>query len=541
MQILLYQQKSYAMKQMLFYFVGALVVLLACDKTDVSDPYVSDETEAESISHEMIELGEKLDDPYTVANVTKAIQTLYPTKAGRIELKPTDIYVRFLPQDDDQLAVLQEMGVEFLDHPMDYAIVKDGDYYHDPDIEEEEITWQYCVVPDEFIFPRNIKYEILDYCYISENDPATRAADGEIDWAAVEKEAYRLTGNESLYDEMSTKSGASKPEGRITIVDENANGGKPFGLPGVKIVCNSFVKFSSTYTDRDGYYKISKSFSSRPRYRIMFKNKSGFAIGFNWILVPASTSTLGKGPKEGKDFTIDRNSDWKLFCRSVITCAAYDYIATCNEFDSGVTPPPGSVRIWMFKGLSSSSAPMLKHGAMIDNTIIGKYLGTFAGIVKLFLPDITIGTKDAGSFADIYSETIHEMAHASHYSKVGNSYWDKYIKFVLKEFVLHGKEAYGVDGDEDCGYCEVGEMWAYYMQNKLYNERYGGEMPVAGSNFWFHPQIFSYLDERGVGKDKICRVLTSEVKDVKSLRSKLISTYPEKADIINQAFERYGK
>ena len=526
------------MKRNFYCFVAVLVLCLCgCDKTEVIDTYISDETAAEFISHEMIELGEKLEDPYSVANVTKAIQSLYPTKASRIDIKPTDIYARFLPENDDQMVALQEMGIEFLDHPMDYAIIKDGDYYHDPEIEEDEITWQYCVLPEDFIFPRDIKYEILDHCYISENDPTTRADDG-IDWLAVEKEAYRLTGNEDLYEPVETKGGAlAKPQGRITIVDENANGGKPFGLPGVKIVCNSFVKFSTTYTDRDGYYKISRSFASRPRYRIMFKNKAGFAIGFNWILVPASMSTLGKGPKEGLDFTIDKNSNNKLFCRSVITCAAYDYITMCKENEGGVTPPPGSIRIWLFRGLACSSAPMLKHGAMIDNTIIGKYLGTFAGILKLFLPDITIGTKDAQSFADIYLDTIHEMAHTSHYKNVGNKYWDKYVKYVLKSVVLHGKEAYGADGDDDCGYCEVGEMWAYYMQNKIYNERYGGEMPVAGSNFWFHPQIFTYLDERGIGKEKICKVLTSDVTDIKTLRAKLLSTYPDKSDVINQVFE----
>lgn len=514
----------------------------ACEKTEVNDPYISDETDTENISHEMIELGDKLEDPYSVGNITKALQALYPTKASRIEIKPTDIYARFLPENDDQMMALQEMGVEFLDHPMDYAIVKDGDYYHDPEIGEEEITWQYCVVPEDFIFPRNIKYEILDYCYISENDPATRADDNGIDWLAVEREAYRLTGNEKMLDaDVSTKSGRARPEGRITIIDENANGGKPFGLAGVKVVCNSFVKFSSGYTDRDGYYKVGKYFASRPRYRIMFKNKAGFAIGFNWILVPASMSTLGKGPKEGKDYTIDKNSNNKLFCRSVISCAAYDYITMCKETEDGVTPPPGSVRIWLFRGLSSSSTPMLKHGAMIDNTIIGKYLGTFANILKVFLPDITIGTKEAESFADIYMETIHEMAHASHYKKVGNKYWDKYIKYVIKSFILHGREAYGAEGDDNCGYCEVGEMWAYYMQNKLYNERYGGEMPVAGANFWFHPQIFTYLDERGLGKEKICKVLTDDVIDIKTLRSKLLSTYPEMTDTINQVFERYGK
>jgi hypothetical protein len=66
-------------------------------------------------------------------------------------------------------------------------------------------------------------------------------------------------------------------------------------------------------------------------------------------------------------------------------------------------------------------------------------------------------------------------------------------------------------------------------------------MPVAGANFWFHPQIFSFLDERGITKGKIFKVLDNDVTDISKLRSKLLSTYPDKSEIINQVFERYGK
>ena len=499
------------------------------------DPYFGDESEFEQLSHGMIELGDKLEDPYTVENVTKAIASLYPTKASRIEIKPTDIYVRFLPANEEQMDRLMEIGVEFLDHPMDYTIKKDGDYYHDPGVDEEEITWQYCVMPSGSAFPEGITYEVLDYCYISENDPATRAAD--IDWDAVEKEAFRLTGNEKLYV-PSTKAW-EKPQGRITIVDEEANGGKPFGLAGVKVVCNSFVKFATSYTDRDGYYKMSHHFSSRPRYRLLFKNNAGFAIGFNLILIPASMSTLGKGPNTGLDVTIDKNSDKKLFIRSAISAAAYDYITRCEEM--GIKAPPKSLRFWHFGGLSASSAPMLKHGAVIDNSIIGEYLGALSSLVKHFLPDITMGTKDEHSFADIYRETCHELAHASHFAKVGVKYWDSYAKYVIKSFIFKGFEAYGDGTGSGAGYCEVGEMWAYYMQNKMSNERYGGPMPVAGADFWFHPQIFSYLDERGLGRDKIFAALTEDVKDLESLKGKLLSLNPQQSEIINQVFDRYAK
>ena len=84
-------------------------------------------------------------------------------------------------------------------------------------------------------------------------------------------------------------------------------------------------------------------------------------------------------------------------------------------------------------------------------------------------------------------------------------------------------------------------MWAYYIQNKMHNERYGGAMPVAGSSFWFHPQIFSYLDERGISRGMIFKALDGDVITRDKLRTKLLSLYPEKSDIITQVFERYAK
>ena len=100
---------------------------------------------------------------------------------------------------------------------------------------------------------------------------------------------------------------------------------------------------------------------------------------------------------------------------------------------------------------------------------------------------------------------------------------------------------YGDGSGTDAGYCDVGETWGYYMQNRMYNDRYGGVMPVAGSSFWFHPQVFRYLDERGMTRGELFRALTKDVTDRTRLRDKLLSLYPEKGSIITQVFDRYSE
>ena len=515
----------------------AIVAAGSCQK-EASDPYLTDETDFGELSHEQIVLGEKLDDPYSVENVTKALAVLYPTKADRVEVAETDYYVRFLPADEDQYFRLVASGLEMMDHPLDYRIVRDGDWYHDPGVAEDDITWQYAVVPRDYVFPQDIRYEVLDRCYISEHDPATRAGGEGIDWEAVEREAFRLTGNEDLL--LPQTKAKAKPQGRITVVDDNANGGKAFGVSGVKVVCNSFVKFSSGYTDRDGYYEVSKKYSSKVRYRLLFKNEKGFAIGVNLILIPASMSALGKGPSEGLDVEITKDSDRKLFTRCVVNNAVYEYLERCNEDDMDLPCPPKNLRIWLFQKLKVSSACMLRQGAVIDHSVLKQFLGEYGSLVKLFLPDITLGLKGAESYADIYSITCHELAHASHFMQVGKDWWDKFIFYILTSYVSTG-ETYGNGSGENAGHCAVGEMWAYYMQNRMFNDRYGGVMPVAGSSYWFAPQILRYLDERGMTRAEIFKALTADVASAEALQAKLRTLYPDKTSLIDQVFDRYAK
>ena len=485
----------------------------------------------------MIVLGDRLENPYKTENITKALESLYPTKADRVDVRTTNLYVRFLPADDREYRRLEDMGIIMTDHPLDYAIAVEGDWYHDPEVPDEDVTWQYAVVPHDFDFP-DIRYEIIDECHISENDPGTRS-DG-IDWAAVEREAYRLTGNESMILPETKAEAKTVPSGRITIVDDKFNEGKPFGVAGVRISCNSFVKFDHTYTDRDGYYTMNKSYSSDLRYRLVFQNEKGFSIGFNLILVPASVSTLGKTGPEGVNMTVTMDSEDKLFRRCIVNNAAYDYWSRCSAGDLDISTPPSDLRIWLLDGLTASSALMLHHGAVMETDLVISYLGKFASLLKFFMPDITLGTKILNDYDRLYSTACHELAHASHFNKVGTSYWNSYIMYILQSYLSSGGKTYGDGSDAKAGYCEIGEMWAYYMESLMYKERYGGSFPTFGTSSWFYPQIFRYLDERGVSCSEIFSVLDESVNSREELKAALIKACPSDRTSIEQIFSRYG-
>lgn len=487
------------------------------------------------VSHDMMVLGEKLRDPYSVENISLAVRSLYPERV-RQDIRPTDIYVRFLPADEDQYERLRAAGFELIDHPLDHRIVRDGDYYHDPEIAEDRITWQYAVVPAGTVFPEGIRREILDECYIAENDAQTRS-DG-IDWAAVEWEAFRLTGNLPASGTRTGSEEACAPAGRITLLDEARGQGEPEGLSGVKVVVNSFVKFATAYTDDEGYYEIAKRFTGDVQYRLMFQNRRGFAIGVNLVLVPASLSTLGKHGPEGIDVEVDRYADWKLFTRCVVNNAAAAYFDRC-EANGDVSVPPAGLRLWIFRGLGSSSTPMLQQGVLVDSGKLGEFLGDYANLVKMFLPDVTLGLKHCTDYASIYMETVHELSHASHFVRAGKDYWANYIRYILRSFVTSLGITYGTGLTADAGYCEVGEMWAYYFGNLLFRERYGRGTVAEGLTLWFYPQILMYLEDRGVDAAKIFDVLSPDVNSRESFESALSNEYPEHYSVIKQAFDRY--
>ncbi len=525
-------------------FAAALVCAAACNPQKFFAERGEVVDTEERLAHGMIVLGNHLEDPYSVKNITRALESLYPTKAGSVEVTTTDLYVRFLPDGQHEYDVLEAMGLEMLDHPMDYEILREGDWYHDPAIPEGDITWQYAVVPPDFVFPEGMHYEVLDHCHITEHDVISRAEQPDVDWEAVEREAFRLTGNASmLAPESRAGEGSAKPSGRITVVDGRYPSSVE-GVKGVRVACNLFVKIGQAYTDENGYYTINKSFSSEPRYRLVFKNKKGFGIGFNMVLVGGSMSTMGKHSPEGYSMEVDSSDDRTLFSRCVVNNAVWDYFESCKTSTGTIKLPPSNLRLWIFHALDASSTVMMQQGAGIDNTKIGEYLkeylGEFSSLVKWFLPDITLGLKGRSDYASIYATTVHELSHASHFQQVGVQWWDKLMEYILMSYASSGMQTYGTGGEQDAGYCEVAEMWGYYMETKLYRLRYPDSAATFGTSWWFYPQIFIYLDNKGLNRFNLFRALMPAVTDRDKLQEKLLSLYGDEFKTqINTAFNRY--
>jgi hypothetical protein len=237
--------------------------------------------------------------------------------------------------------------------------------------------------------------------------------------------------------------------------------------------------------------------------------------------------------------TITMDSEKKLFRRCVVNNAAYDYYSRCASEDLGISTPPEDLRIWLFGSISAASAVMLHHGAVLRSDLIEGFLGKFSRLVEYFMPDVTIGMQLVDDYDFIYSTTCHELAHTSHFTKVGTDYWDRYILYIMESYVKSGGKTYGDGSGNNAGYCEIGEMWAYYLESRMYKDRYGGGFPTYGTRYWFYPQIFRFLDERGISPAQIFSVLDADVVSKEDLKTALILAYPDKRTIIDQVFSRY--
>ena len=514
----------------------------------------------------MMVLGEKLENPYSIANMEKAYADLIKTRAaGDFKIETTDLYVRFLPKDSTELLELQkDTLLELFDYPLDYDIEVEGTYYHDPSIPEGQITWLYTTVKPDYEFPA-IQYEILEKCFIPNEDDLddewiddgiddsveTRA--GDMSFAELlEQKAFENAGLikkfESKFNEPETRSWKRKrPTGTLKVYDTYLRRDVP--VKGVKVRCHTVVKWSTAFTDENGYYSMGSKFRIGPHYAVVFDNSQGFTIWGNWGPFAAANYNMGWHSKGGHDRTFGTNAKAWDWCS--VNNAGFEYYQNAKK--DGIGLPPHNPRIWVFRHQSNAScAPRLRRvwhpigyssnsgwSNFFINITAGRLLTYTNTLLKFALPDIVIGTGGGYNTYDIYESVNHELSHASHFNKVGSAFWAKYVNYII----TYGKKYDHPYGDASCnnsGFCGVGEMWGYAMGYIRTYEKYQ-QKPKNGQSKWFQPNLlYDLMTEKILTKKPIFDCLSSDVTSHALLKQKMISRYPSKKDSIIAKFSRYG-
>lgn len=488
-------------------------------------------------------LGEKLNNPYALDVMQAAVKSLTPAGKSVPTLTVTDLYVRFLPKDSTELAILYDVEkLELFDYPLDYEVMVEGDYYHDPSIPEGNPTWLYTTVAPDYEFP-DVEYEILEACHIPQEVSVKSSSSATFSPEDLEREAYRLAGLDSMWVDEPLTRAAEYPSGRFTVYDTETGSCVP--VKGVKIRVHNIIKWATAYTDQNGYYTIGKKYRTKVHYAMIFQNTKGFKVWGNWAMLAPANHNMRFHSNSGysDDFDTYSNAwDW-----ATINNAAYDYYNMCSI--ENIMTPPSNLTIWCVRNVGWSSAIMIPHIPNLNYSYesLLVFLGGIGlfGIFIDFLPDVFISSQSRNS-ARIYYLVCHELSHASHFMKAGEDYWSNYIGYIASCW-LYGQDTYGDGTLTHNGICAVGEMWGHAMGHINQYEQYENGVSKEDSYpekdyYYFHPAILwdiykdSYLD-----KGEIYGCLTPDVDDVPKLRSKMKTLYPDKAVDLEFIFARHGE
>jgi hypothetical protein len=214
----------------LLTIISFALILIGCQKEDFTPDEVTSNEIQENLPFKEGQtiLGKKLENPYSIENMQKAFDNLTSENKlkSAIKIEPTHYYVRFRPKSEQELeTILRDTTLTFYSYPLDVEIKRGGTHFHDPSIPEKEITWQYTVVPVNYVFPK-IQHQILAKLFLLEEDGELQKLKSAnidyFDWLQLEEEALRITGNlpEKTIQGNVLKSSSWRPAGTIKVRDD---------------------------------------------------------------------------------------------------------------------------------------------------------------------------------------------------------------------------------------------------------------------------------------------------------------------------------
>lgn len=370
-----------------------------------------------------------INHPYSLAIMQQAYTNLYGTANG---VSITHKYVRFKPSSPAQLSTLVDLDIDLFDHPLDYEITQQGDYYSDGITPAEEIPWLYAVVDVNFNPPSGITYEVLEQIHI----PTI---------AAVENEAFMLTGNPYDDPECYSSGGESllendqnniepcyeqlcppeytwdpgscqcvpttncplgfhwdgtqcvpdgppppnpgkQPSGTITVTDNNDGGNVLRPVRNARVIARRFLKVERTFTNNNGQFFLSKEFNKVHLFAEFENTQSSIRVlrrARLWQMLNPVRRDFGKfkGSLNNRQLNIayDGNALSRL-ARYWAAATANNTVQEYRDFanQQGIGNPPDNMKIlltnWQMQGVSGA-APMFAK----------RVLGVPADFVTTFL------------------------------------------------------------------------------------------------------------------------------------------------------------
>jgi hypothetical protein len=455
--------------------------------------------------------------PYSLTNMQQAYYNLYGSTSG---VTLTHKYVRFKPSTPAQLSALVDLDNDLFDHPLDYEVVQEGDYYDDGVTPAEEIPWLYAVVDIGFTAPAGISYEVLEQVHI----PVL---------AAVENEAFRITSNpfdnSSCIEETLAESEASKiqprypscvegyhwdmilqrcvpdncppgyhwnmsvndcvpdgpppptftrqPSGTLRVRDNNNGTSTLRGIRNARVIAKNFLKVERTFTNTNGDFFLNKEFN-KVRLFAEFENEQAIIRTLRkariWqMLTPVKRDFGGlKGDLNNQNLVIEYNGNAKSkLARYWAAATAHNTVQEYRDFTSlqQTGNPPNHLKVlltnWTLQGTSGAAPMFAKRG-----------LGAPSDFITTFLISNLGGVAGGMQALVLYLES--EVDVTAGYNRGGTTTTSDQLSETLFHEQTHAAH-----------YNKVGNAWWTSFVNAELHEMIIGPLPYGDGNNSFSPII----------------------------------------------------
>ncbi|MDW3191982.1 MAG: hypothetical protein R8G66_06445 [Cytophagales bacterium] len=469
-------------------------------------------------------LGKQLENAYSVENMKIALANL--TASGRIEediqIETTDLYIRFLPKDSTEVALLEtDSTLTLFDHPLDFEIEQVGHWYHDPTIPDHMPTWQYTVVKPDFEFPA-VEFEVLADLFLIHEDEAEDAGRMSLSsWEALEDEALKITGNEDLDEdeeggrtETWCRSGRWNPNGTIKVMEMNGGveTGQQIPLWGVEVQARRHFFWSSGTTNSNGYFRVSRRFRKNVNYRIKWRvanrykitNPWGFTRHFNrpsntrtgcaWDITIRDRETLSGGTTR-----IIHNREAWTEATMAIAARHFHYQAERHGLKTPDWYRNARIRLKFRSGSSNLIQGSFRHNPA--------FITEQTRIWLMLRNDVRFFVQGNEYTPQIYRTMMHELGHVSHIWKSGVNFQTSYIvdPMVVESFG-EAVEYYftlpyypaivrNIPNQRENEYNDGGKGWQYtpFFIDLVDNDNQRSRLPNGGTtNDYADDRVFGY-------------------------------------------------
>ncbi len=397
-------------------------------------------------------------------------------------LKPTHLYVVFIPENQEQLEILGKM-VESRKYvtrtyPMDYEVLQYGESYVDKRAKSASLPVVYASIPINAEFPQ-VPYEKLDELYLGDRNNSEEKL--------MEQVSVYLSENKDKPQKDVVPYGfwgrSYKPSGRVMVYDTNRGINVPLKNAEIQIYNWFFEAYCKT--DENGYFKCDEKFSREMGVYVTWDNSTA-KIRSYWneiigVRVSDKLGDINRG-NNGKKFVITLKDTFKWSKATV-----HNAFEKFNKYltKNGINTKINKLNVWVFggekkeEGMTAMTRKYPKESLYILFADRIKWLSPITVPVASILNKTQIYPDMVLTFNDRDTEkydflVFHESAHAIHALQAGAEFWVKLSRIELDNILENGKPY--SDGTKPNAWSgnniALCEGWANFMSNKMIYDLY---------------------------------------------------------------------